>query len=72
MTPTLSLGSVRLSPLPGCTFPIGYVLDDIATDGRAVFFSWNWILDCVLLSFVQGRFESNSRDASATGKNILN
>ena len=61
-----------LSPLASCIFLIGYVLDSIATDGRDMFFSSNWILDCVLLSFVQGRFKRYSRDASATGKNIPN
>ena len=37
-----------------------------------MFFSWNWILDCVLLTFLHGRLERNSRHASATRKNILN
>ena len=57
---------MRLSPLPSCTFLIGYVLDDIATDGRDMFFNCYWILDCVLLGFVQGWFERFSRDACAT------
>ena len=61
---------MRLSPLPSCTFLIGYVLDDMATDGRDMFLSWIWTLDCVLLSFVQGRFERNSRNASGTGRNV--
>ena len=47
--------------MPSCTFLMGYVLDGIVTDGRDMFFSWFCILDCVLLSFVQGRFERYSR-----------
>ena len=63
---------MRLSQLPSYTFLIGYVPDDIATDGRDIIFSWNWIFDCVLLSFFEGQFERNSRDAYATGTNNLN
>ena len=63
---------MRLSPVASYTFLMGYVLGDIVTDGRDMFFSWFSILDCVLLIFVQGRFERYSREASATGKNILN
>ena len=58
--------------MPSCTFLMGYVLDDIVTDGRDMVFSWFWILDCVLLRFVQGRFERYSREASTARKNVLN
>ena len=58
--------------MASCTILMEYVLDDIVTDERDMFFGCFWILDCVLLSFVQGRFEKYSQEASATGKNILN
>ena len=47
---TLSLGSVRLSPLPRCTFLIGYVLDGMAINGRNMSFGWYWIVYCSILS----------------------
>ena len=34
-------------------------LDNIVTEERDMFFSWFLIFDCVLLSFVEGQFESN-------------
>ena len=49
---------------------MGHVLDDIVTDGRDMMFSWFWILDSVLLSYIQGQFERYSRDVSATRRNI--
>ena len=36
--------------LPSCTLLMGYVLDDIATDGMDMFFSWYWILYCSVCS----------------------
>ena len=58
--------------MSSCTFRMGYVPDDIVTDGRDISFSSFWILDCVLLSLVQGRFQGYRRNASATERNILN
>ena len=52
---------MRFSRLPSCRFQMGYVLDEIVTDGRDMMFSWLWILDCILLSFVQGWFKRSSR-----------